>query len=142
MCDTPPPVGHKPRPTPGPPNVQQSILNDSSTIILDESLAGTYVPLAQRQPILVGDSIIYSASTFLMSLAASNLSYDTSIYHCMYHRPVPGREEEDSDRELANELYRLACWGRMRFGLERLPAPLAAVAVLNEALAAAGVTGI
>jgi hypothetical protein len=31
-------------------------------------------------------------------------------------------------------MYRLACWGGMRFGLEGLPAPLAAVGTVRDAL--------
>jgi hypothetical protein len=78
--------------------------------------------------------MIYSASSFLLSLASSNLEYSTSTYHVIWHRPSPGTEEADVDRELAGEMYRLACWGGMRFGLEGLPAPLAAVGAVRDAL--------
>jgi len=112
------------------------MLTDPSTTIFDESQSGTYIPLSQRQPIQSGNSVIYSASSFLLSLASSTLEYSTSTYHVIWHRPSPGTEEADYNRELAGEMYRLACWGGLRFGLEGLPAPLAAVGVVRDALSA------
>jgi hypothetical protein len=136
MCDPSPTTGndHIHRPRPGPANVPQGILTDPSTTIIDESQTGTYIPLSQRQPIPSGESSIYSASSFLLSLASSTMEYSTSTYHVMFHRPSPGKEDVNVDQELAGEMYRLSCWGGMRFGLEGLPAPLAAVDAVRDAL--------
>jgi hypothetical protein len=134
MCGPSPSTGHPSKPKAGPANVPQGMLTDPSTTIFDESQGGTYLPLSQRQPIQSGSSVIYSASSFLLSLVSSTLEYTTSTYHIIWHRPSPGTEEADFTQELAGEMYRLACWGGMRFGLEGLPAPLAAVGVVRQAL--------
>lgn len=112
------------------------MLNDPSTLLVDETLAGTYSTFSQRQSIPSGDGLVYSASSILLSLASSNLDYDTSTYHVMYHRPAPVNLDGDQEKELANELYKMACWGRMRFGLDGLPAHLAALVVVDEAFSA------
>jgi hypothetical protein len=134
MCDPSPSTGRLQKPKAGPANVPQGMLTDPLTSIFDESQGGTFLPLSQRQPIQSGSSVIYSASSFLLSLASSTLEYLTSTYHVIWHRPSPGKEEADVDQELAGEMYRLACWGAMRFGLEGLPAPLAAVRAVRNAL--------
>ena len=134
MCDPSPSTGHITKPKAGPANVSQGMLTDPSTTIFDESQTGAYLPLSQRQPIQSGTSVIYSDSSFLLSIASSNLEYSTSTYHVMWHRPSPGSYEADVNQELAREMYRLTCWGAMRFGLEGLPAPLAAVGAVRDAL--------
>lgn len=134
MCDPSPSSSRIPKPKPGPANVPQGMLTDPSTTIFDESQAGTYLPLSQRQPIPSGGGTIYSASSFLLSLASSTLEYNTSTYHVVWHRPSPGTEDADVAHELAGQMYRLACWGGMRFGLEALPAPLAAIGAVREGM--------
>ena len=133
MCDPSPSTSQIPKPRSGPANVPQSIFIDPSTTIIDESQAGAYLPFSQRQPIPSSSGVVYSTSSFLLSLTSSNCEYKTSTYHLIWHRPVPGTEEDDVDRELAGEMYRLACWGEMRFGLDGLPGPLAAVDAVRDA---------
>jgi hypothetical protein len=90
--------------------------------------------MATRQPIPCGDTTIYSDTSFFLSLSSPSLEYDTSTYHILCHRPPPGKEEEETEKELANEMYRSACWARMKFGMEELPAALAAVRAVCDGL--------
>lgn len=122
------------RPRPIPPNVPPGIINDLSASIIDESLSATYCTMSTRQPVPCGNEIIYSDTSFLLSLASSATEYYTSTYHVLAHRPAPGKEEEETEKELATEMYRSACWARMKFGMEGLPAALAAVKAVGEVL--------
>lgn len=112
----------------GPPNVVPGLLNDPSTTIIDDSLAGSYHTLPQRQPIILENAACYyPESSILISLATPSLEYDTSTLHVICHKPVPGVEDEVAENVLAREMYRMSCWSRLKFGLEGLPGHLAAV---------------
>jgi hypothetical protein len=139
MCDPSPSHGISHKSKPGPSNVPLGMLNDPATLLVDESLAGTYSTFSHRQPVPSGDKLVYSTSSFLLSLASWNLEYNTSIYHVMFHRPAPVSLDGDQEKELANQMYKMGCWGRMRFGLEGLPAHLAALVVVDEAFTAGDV---
>lgn len=132
VCDAGSTSGEIARPRPIPPNVPPGIIGDISTSIIDDSLSATYCTMATRQSVSCGTETFYSDTSFLLSLMSSSLDYHTSTYHVIGHRPPPGREEEATEKELANELYRSASWARMKFGMERLPAALAAVRTIGE----------
>lgn len=118
----------------GPPNVVPGLLNDPSSTITDDSLAGSYYTLPQRQPVILEDSTcVYPDSSFLLSLATPTLEYNTSTMHVLCHRPVPGKDDEVVDAVLARELYRMSCWSRLKFGLDGMPGHLAAVQAVQDA---------
>lgn len=120
----------------GPSNVVTGLLNDPSSTIIDDSLAGSYYTLPQRQPVVLEDSTCYYPdSSFLLSLATSTLEFDTSTLHVLCHRPIPGKEDEVAETILARELYRMSCWSRLKFGLGGLPGHLAAVRAVQDAFA-------
>lgn len=120
----------------GPPNVQPGIVNDPTTIIADESLAGSHFVLPHRQPVVVENSTVYPESSFLVSLATPTLDHDTSCVHLLFHRPAPGKDDEEAETVLARELYRIGCWSRVKFGFDGLPGHLAAVKAIIDGLAA------
>lgn len=136
------PALHSSGPSPprnGPSNVVPGLLNDPSSSIIDDSLAGSYYTLPQRQPVILKDSTCYYPdSTFLLSLAtpAPAMQYETSTMHVLCHKSVPGKEEDEvAESVLAKEMYRMSCWSRLKFGLEGLPGHLAAVRAVQEAFA-------
>jgi hypothetical protein len=135
MMSEPASVSGSTVPRNGPPNAQPGIINDPTTTIVDESLAGSYLVLSQRQPVVLEKSTIYPESTYLLSLATPTLEHDTSSVHLLFHRPPPGHDDEAVETVLAKELYRMGCWARVKFGLEGLPGHLAAVRAITGALA-------
>jgi hypothetical protein len=139
MCEPASPFSGLSSPRNGPPNVVPGLLNDPSSTIIDDSLAGSYYTLPQRQPVVLGNSTtFYPESSFFLSLATAALEYDTSTLHLICHRPVAGKDDEVAESVLARELYRMSCWSRLKFGLEGLPGHLAAVHAVQDVLAVDG----
>lgn len=91
--------------------------------------------MSERQPVKVGDTITFPESSFLVSLATPTLEHTTSTMHLLYHRPVPGKEEEQAEAVLARELHRMSCWSRLKFGLDPMPGHLGAVRAIQDVLA-------
>ena len=66
-------------------------------------------------------------------------SWQTSAWHVLIHRPVPGKEDEDLDALFAEEYYRLAVLGRRRFGFVQgstLPAHQEGVGIVVDSIRA------
>lgn len=119
----------------GPPNAQPGLINDPTTVVVDESLAGSHFALPLRQPVVIEGTTIYPESSFLLSTATPTLEHDTSTVHLLFHRPAPGKDDEEAEMVLAKELYRIGCWSRVKFGLHGLPGHLAAVRAVVDSMA-------
>lgn len=130
-----------PRPKLGPPNAPAPLFNDPSSRIIDESLSGHCLELADRHPVTFAanpdsapletkqesriqagpevTATIYTEASFLLSLAtdSGNVHPATSaLYHIIHHRPAPGMEDEVIGQVLGREFYRIGCLVRLRMG--------------------------
>lgn len=146
MVDPPAPNDGPVRSRPAVANIPPATFGDPSATIVDETLAGSSVPLSYRPPVdvvssLAGESAttttLFPLSSFVVGVATpTGTSTASSVYHVVFDRGLPNTTN-DPHALLAPEFHRLTCLGRRRYGLDgSLPIHLESVGAARRALEA------
>lgn len=96
--------------------ISGAIFADSTTRLIDETLAGTVTELP-RLPVRLAASSEHVIPTTSIAVSIGLPEWaSTSVYYILSHRCPPDRAD-GANEVVSNEFYRLTCLARTRFGM-------------------------